>query len=73
MTRRKIEKLLEKLADSYELPLTKQQRDFHFRESQRSTGITIAQCWEHEQKLEIDDCYNAIDTLLRAVPKDKVL
>ena len=72
MTRLKIEALLARIKDDFEVPLTQQLRDYHFRESRRN-DIPMKEIWEHEEKLRMDECYCAIDKLLRYVPEDATL
>lgn len=69
MTRLAIEKLLQELADDFELPLSKEQREFHALQSKRG-DIPMRECWDHEDKLRMDLCYCAIEKLLRRVPKN---
>lgn len=72
MTRLKIERLLVKLADEYELPLSRQQRDIYSSQCDRR-DIPMDQLDHYDQVLLADECYKAIKKLLSAVPKGTVL
>ena len=73
MTRRRIEALLDRLADDYEVPFTEQIRAYWSARAAAVTGITIGQTWEADERLLMDECYQAIAKLLKSLPKNALL